>query len=340
MTIRISAIIPAYNCESTLGRALDSILDQTCQPDEIIIVNDGSTDKTAEVIADYTQRCSRIQGVFQENAGPAAARNHGAKLAKNDWISFLDSDDAWYPWHLENLTRILECHPELSWATAAYDTNKHGKTRTVRADTSESIIPYYLKNACRPEKDPVNSNSVLVHKAAFEACGGFHEGWYREEDTWLWFHLGLHNPQLGYSPVVSSFYQDCPESITNQRITIQKNLSLIFASVDKMLQEAEDLGLLEREDVKAYFGARVGSMLRKGLMLSNRDYKAIRAKYRKFIPYANLTFRLRLATWLSLLGLPVSRFRTIVERLGLGKSGMRKISSDRHENLPNPRFGA
>ena len=91
--IKISVIIPVYNVEKYLRRCLDSVINQTFRDLEIICVNDGSTDGSAEVLEEYKNKDKRIVLLNRENAGPGAARNAGLKIAKGKYISFIDSDD-------------------------------------------------------------------------------------------------------------------------------------------------------------------------------------------------------------------------------------------------------
>ncbi|MGA2565115.1 MAG: glycosyltransferase family A protein, partial [Steroidobacteraceae bacterium] len=102
MGTTISCIVPVFNGARFLGEALDSILAQTLPPTEIIVVDDGSIDATAEVAAAYAPRVSVVR---QANAGPASARNRGIDLATGEFISFLDADDLW---HKEKLARQMQ----------------------------------------------------------------------------------------------------------------------------------------------------------------------------------------------------------------------------------------
>lgn len=107
---RVSGIVPVYNGERFLPEALDSMLRQTRPPDEIIVVDDGSTDGTSRIAAALGPP---VRWVRQENAGPAAARNHGIRLATGDFLSFLDADDVWLPSKLELQLARMQDRPEL-----------------------------------------------------------------------------------------------------------------------------------------------------------------------------------------------------------------------------------
>ena len=100
----VSVVIPTFNRADTLGETLDSIFEQTYRPIEVIVVDDGSTDATAEVIKAYGDQ---IQYIYQNNAGPSAARNRGISQVGGDLITFLDSDDLWLPSKLETQVRLM-----------------------------------------------------------------------------------------------------------------------------------------------------------------------------------------------------------------------------------------
>ena len=95
---RISAVIPAYNAAQFVGEAIASCLHQTVPPVEIIVVDDGSTDETAEIAASFG---SLVRVVSQLNAGEGAARNRGISESAGEWVAFLDADDLWEPTKLE-----------------------------------------------------------------------------------------------------------------------------------------------------------------------------------------------------------------------------------------------
>ena len=105
----ISCIVPVYNGERYLGEALDSILAQTYRPLEIIVVDDGSTDGTAEVVAIYGDQ---VRYLKQVNGGPAATRNLGLSSSNGEFVAFLDQDDLCHPEKLERLMERFKTRPE------------------------------------------------------------------------------------------------------------------------------------------------------------------------------------------------------------------------------------
>lgn len=117
----ISCVIPAYNAEAYLAESIRSVLDQTVKPDEVLVVDDGSADRTRQI----TESCGEpVRYILQDGRGPSAARNYGVRVSAGEFVSFLDADDLWHP---EKLARQLACfeaepglmicltHVELKW---------------------------------------------------------------------------------------------------------------------------------------------------------------------------------------------------------------------------------
>lgn len=114
----ISVIIPTYNRAHILSRAIESVLAQTYQHWELIIVDDGSTDSTATVVAAYTD--PRIRFIHQENKGPSAARNKGIHTAQGDLICYLDSDDEFLPIYMETMAKVFNDSSSVVFAWTQY----------------------------------------------------------------------------------------------------------------------------------------------------------------------------------------------------------------------------
>lgn len=117
---RVSVIIPVFNLEVYLSETVDSVLNQTCQDFEIILVDDGSTDRSREIINGYQRRLpEKVRAVFQNHRGAAAARNTGIAMACGEWIAFLDGDDIWKPDKLNVQLRETENDPRINFLSTA-----------------------------------------------------------------------------------------------------------------------------------------------------------------------------------------------------------------------------
>ena len=129
----VSVILPTYNRAYSIGQAIESVLAQTYRPLEIIVVDDGSSDNTAEVVGQFG---SDVRYLRQANAGVAAARNHGFAIARGEFIALIDSDDCWYPYKLEMQVAFLRAFPEagMVWTDMA----------AVR-DNGEKVYDEYLR---------------------------------------------------------------------------------------------------------------------------------------------------------------------------------------------------
>ena len=134
--IKVSVIMPVYNAAPYLRPALDTVIDQTLREIEIICIDDGSTDKSLEIIKEYQKKDSRIRIVTENNAGPAAARNKGIVRARGEYIAFLDADDFYEASLLSELYELAKEH-SLDIAVADYDIYNSKKARFVQAADSD-----------------------------------------------------------------------------------------------------------------------------------------------------------------------------------------------------------
>lgn len=212
----ISVVIPAFNCASYISRSLNSVLEQCVSELEIIVVNDGSTDDTAAVLAGYADR---IRVVDQENQGVAAARNRGLELATGDWIAFLDADDVW---HQHKLSLQLRVAQRFSDAVLVFTGFRMVDARD-RCLVPDAIKSYYgvfgrqgvgwsdifQQSDFVDEDTPayfgdcfqtlfqgnfIKTSTVLVRREALDKVGPFRCDLSTEEDYDLWLRLGLAMP--------------------------------------------------------------------------------------------------------------------------------------------------
>ena len=179
--MRISVITPSYNAARDVRRALDSALGQTYPVHEIVVVDDGSKDDTAAIVASYG---APVRLIRQANQGASAARNNAAAAATGDWLAFLDADDAFRPDKLARQKEIVDRHPSVKLVYAGARLMKGGEAiGTLRAFPSDKLWP-----ALR-YRSPILPSTVLLQRAAFLDAGGFDVTLPVAEDWDLWVRL-------------------------------------------------------------------------------------------------------------------------------------------------------
>jgi len=199
---RISVVIPTYNRAPLLRRAVESALAQTCSPDEIIVVDDGSTDDTSAVMGAFINAKPRyspeISYFVQQQKGPSAARNKGIAEAHGEWIAFLDSDDLWHPEKLERQFKAIEGF-DGKWGVCYTDV-RFVNNPSLTMTSFGSLKRYYpapvgvVANPPRfiagPDR-PIYVQSLLARNALVKAAGGFDKNILLGEDHDFVFRLGL-----------------------------------------------------------------------------------------------------------------------------------------------------
>jgi hypothetical protein len=167
---RVSIILPVYNGAATIGGALESVFAQTFTDYEIVVVDDGSTDETASVLASYG---NRIQIVSQPNRGLSAARNMGVRASSGEYIAFIDDDDLWMPEKLAHCVAVLDQDPNCVLAyTGAVRVDLSGAPMQIQnADADRVDSPTMAQMLERPWN--VVPCQFVVRREVFERCGGF-----------------------------------------------------------------------------------------------------------------------------------------------------------------------
>lgn len=180
----VSVIIPVHNAEQFLAEAIESVLAQSVPPQQVIVVDDGSTDQSVQVARRYD---NYIQLVQKANAGSAAARNDGVTLAHGDLLAFLDDDDYWVP---EKLALQLAAFQETPQLEAVYGQIKQSHTLTKDAD-AHTHFALEMENGCHVD-------TLLVRRAAFQRVGPFDSAWMIDTVEWMWRarRLGLYTRVL------------------------------------------------------------------------------------------------------------------------------------------------
>lgn len=181
----VSVVIPAYNAASYIARAVDSVLAQTYPWREILVVNDGSTDATARVLAAYGDA---IQALHQANAGAGSARNRGLRAARGEFVAFLDADDRWLPDKLARQVKTLTANPSIGFCSTRtrVETPDGARLNDWSCPVPDKTVLHAL--FLNPGAIPGSASGVMVRRRLFEEVGLFDEH-LRQEDTDLWFRL-------------------------------------------------------------------------------------------------------------------------------------------------------
>lgn len=189
MQPKVSVIIPTYNREKFIGEAIQSVLDQTFLDFEIIVVDDGSTDRTGDVVRAFASE--KIKYIYQPNRGRSNARNHALGRAKGRYIAFLDSDDLYLPGKLALQVVYMEEHPEIGMIyTSARCIGEDGAPAKAKYDATASGWIYEHIAFFVPVT--ITLPTVMVRREVFDKVGAFDEEMERFEDTDMWRRISKH----------------------------------------------------------------------------------------------------------------------------------------------------
>jgi glycosyltransferase involved in cell wall biosynthesis len=258
----ISVVIPTFNRRQTIGRSIDSVLNQTLFPSEIIVVDDGSTDGTSDYIQSNFPSIRLLQ---QPNKGVSAARNKGVRCADANWIALLDSDDEWFPQKLEKQVMTLSqnldikfCHTEEIWIRNGARINQMKKHQKYGG---------HIFNKCL-DMCKISPSSVLFHQSILDNVGYFDKGLKVCEDYDLWLRITAKFPVLYIDePLIKKYggHEDqlsrVKDGIESHRIKVLEKLIMQKFTSDqrnamlKMLIEKLtifSIGAQKRGKIKAY----------------------------------------------------------------------------------------
>jgi glycosyltransferase involved in cell wall biosynthesis len=187
-TPSVSVIIPTYNRSAFLQESIGSVLAQTFKDFELVVVDDGSTDNTREILSIYK---SNIATIFTGHRGPSAARNSGIKATQGEFIAFLDSDDLWLPEKLEKQIHFLKhttkgfiCQTEEIWVRNGVRVNPRKKHKKFSGWIFDKCLPLCI----------VSPSAVIIHRSVFERVGFFDEDMPACEDYDLWLRIAPFYP--------------------------------------------------------------------------------------------------------------------------------------------------
>lgn len=269
----VSVVIPCYNSALYIDEAIRSVLAQTYQNVETIVVDDGSTDDTKAVLIPYLDRVTYIH---QENRGVSAARNLGVHHAKGQLIAFLDADDIWMPNKLEKQVEFLQKRPEVSlvfgdaeiFDVSGIIVRSFISEKRIASDLADSEIVMTESFLLLIRENFIVTSTVAVRRSCLEKVGGFDESLRSVEDRDLWLRIGR-TFAIGYIPVV----------VTRKRVH-ESNLSSnnLVATISRV--RALEKAWLSVRDKDIQSRAGVESALAESYFWCGHKYFA-RGKYRE-----------------------------------------------------------
>lgn len=199
--IPVSIIIPAYNAEQTISESIESVIKQKFTNWELIIINDGSIDKTIEIVNPYVLTDTRIKLInLKTNVGLPSARNIGINLAKGRYVAFLDSDDMWFPNKLSLQFDFHQRNPEIKISHTAYRMfNSSGMIRRPIREyfaflyrSKRKLIPFLYK------RNSIGILTVMLERDLLLKVNGFDCDLWTMEDNDLWIRIAKLNEPFGY----------------------------------------------------------------------------------------------------------------------------------------------
>jgi len=247
----ISVVIPLYNKVGYVKRAIDSVLRQSCQDFEVIVVNDGSTDGSEKVVEEY--RDSRIKLLHRDKPSPGghAARNLGIKNATSDFIAFLDADDEWKTEFLETVLRLRERYSSAGAYATAYEEKDEERVKIPKFwfAPEEGIIPDYFKS-CVYGGSPVCTDAVAIPKYIFEDVGYFPEGVRRGGDLDMWARIALKYPIAFSRYIGATYYKDIAGSVIKTHTVIEGYR--VVSTLEEFLKNNRDIAPERKRYIKEY----------------------------------------------------------------------------------------
>lgn len=252
----VSVIIPCYNYGWSLPETLDSLIAQTYTNWECIVVDDGSSDNSKEVVQAYASKDARFKYVYQVNKGMSAARNHGARLCKGEYIQFLDADDLLVPTKFSAQVELLESNPELDLVYGDVRYFRHGFSQVLSRSHDMRDTPWMAQAQGKGsslvnllvKKNIMVMCAPLLRAKLLDRVGGFAEGLRYMEDWEFWVRCGLANAYFYYSdsPKIWSLVRVHPTSTSQNLLQMLKHEIIVRKNIIPLI--ATDIEALEMNE--------------------------------------------------------------------------------------------
>ena len=210
-----SVVIPLYNKEAYIADTLKSVLTQSFQDFEVIIMNDGSTDNSLNIVHSFSD--NRIKIISTVNGGVSSARNLGIKGAQCDYIALLDADDLWEPAYLEEMYNLISRFPGCGFYASAYKVIEHNKVFVECNKVPEGIIENYFKTEIAYHITRLSA--TVIRAAVFEQVGGFPIGMVSGEDSYFCSLIAINHP-IAFTPKTLVTYNKISNGLIQRKYKI------------------------------------------------------------------------------------------------------------------------
>lgn len=249
--VRFSVIMPLFNKERYVKKAIESVLAQTYRDYELIIVDDGSTDNSLEVVRGLKIEDRRFKILTQSNSGVAVARNNGVAASKGEYVCFLDADDWWEPTFLEEMDRLIREYPDAGLYATNYVYYKPGKTH-VALKIERGYMNYpevYLHSTAMP----VWTGAACMPRKVFDEMGGFPVGIKLGEDFLLWAKTALQYKVAFCEKPLAYYNNDVPAHLRATRNLHAPEHHMLFHlnEIERELRAKSQESRVESEEWKA-----------------------------------------------------------------------------------------
>jgi len=274
----VSVVLPVYNGAVTISRTIDSVLGQSHQHFELLIINDGSTDSTPEMLAQFDD--PRIAVHSFENRGLAASRNRGIRLARGEYVAFIDADDLWKPRKLEKQIAALQGNPEAGLAYSLTDCIDehdnflgHGSHIVDSGNVYDHLLTWnFLDNGSTP----------LIRRSVMEEIGSFDETLAAAEDWDVWLRIA-HRYEFACVPEVQVLYRIHGGAMSSKLAQQEAACFRVFDQAIERLPDGERRRRLDRQGratLNRYFADR--------LLATAPDTRSIRPVFRYLVRWFRL----------------------------------------------------
>ncbi len=185
--MNLSVIIPLYNKEREIGATLRSVLAQTLQPSEIVVVDDGSTDRSADIVREIAAANPLVRLVPQANAGECAARNRAIAETTGEYIALLDADDEWRPGFLQEIAALIQEFPDCGLYCTAFDIVSHEGEFPAVCPSERGIVDNFFRDSAH--RYIAIPSASCIPRRVFDDVGGFPDGMKMGGDLYMWIKI-------------------------------------------------------------------------------------------------------------------------------------------------------